>query len=53
MSPAKYCRTQFKHKFTYNRKWQGQTYAHKTVEAYVVDEGTKGWFVITVIVKFF
>lgn len=55
-APAKFGRTRFAHRFTYNKKWMGTLHAYKTVEAYAIEEedadGNKEWVVVTVIVKY-
>ena len=49
--PAKFGRTGFRRNFPFDGIWNGKRYSTKQIEAYAVDEN--GWFVITVIVKFY
>ena len=49
--PAKYGRTGFRRNFPFDAEWRGRLYGTKQVEAYAVPED--GWFVITVIVRYF
>jgi hypothetical protein len=51
-SPAKYGRTRFRHTFAYNRKWLGNVYRRKLVEAFAAADGPDDWIVITVVVKY-
>jgi Domain of unknown function (DUF4258) len=52
-TPAKFGRTCFSYRFTYNRKWLGTTYVYKKVEALAARQPDGSWLVITVIVRFF
>lgn len=50
--PAKFCRTGFRHTFSFNGIWSGKNYQKKQIEAFAVDEADK-WIVVTIIVKYF
>ena len=52
-TPAKFGRARFTHVFAYNRKWLGQSYASKEVQAFAEREAADNWLVLTVIVRFF
>ena len=49
---VKFGRSGFRRNFPYNSLWRGKHYANKQVEAIAVRE-SEGWFVITVIVRFY
>ena len=49
--PAKFGRAGFRRNFQFDTEWNRKRYATKQIEAYAVEED--GWYVITVIVRFF
>jgi hypothetical protein len=51
-SPAKFGRTQFRKTFPFNATWNKRRYANKQIDAFAA-KMSYGWFVITVIVKYF
>ena len=51
-SPAKFGRRRFRKTFSFNADWNGKRYARKTVDAFAA-KMSYGWFVITVVVRYF
>lgn len=49
---AKFGRTGFRRNFVYQNQWRDRFYTTKQVLAFA-DQETDGWFVITVIVRYF
>jgi hypothetical protein len=49
--PAKFGRTGFRRNFTFDNKWRDRHFSTKQVEVYAVKND--GWYVITVIVRYF
>ena len=50
--PAKFGRVGFRRNFSFQSQWHDRYYANKQVEAFAAEENG-GWFVITVIVRYF
>ena len=51
-SPAKFGRTRFRKTFPFNANWNSKRYSHKQIEAFAA-KMSYGWFVFTIIVKYF
>jgi|CXWL01.1.fsa_nt_gi hypothetical protein len=50
--PAKKKRIGFRRNFVYKNDWEGKYFENKQLEVYAAEE-TNGWYVVTVITKFF
>jgi hypothetical protein len=51
-SPAKFGRTRFRKAFPFNAQWNSKYYASKQIDAFAA-KMSYGWFVISVIVKYY
>ena len=49
---AKFGRTCFRKTFRFNATWNSKRYSHKQIDAFAA-KMSYGWFVITIIVKYF
>ena len=52
LSPARYGRVRFRWTFSFNSTWNKQRYRSKQIDVFAV-KMSYGWFVITVVVKYF